>query len=553
MSAGDVFSDRPTTVPQYVAILRRRRWIIIALPILTALVAYLVSTTQSSVYQSTAEISFNRSAGTQTLNLTSVDPVQFLETQSKVAESPDLAQRVVDAAGVPGVTAGKFRGNSSATPDASGGDVLDLSASASNRADAVALANAYANEFTNYRTELWQASNNDGLRKANALLQSARAHGLKGTQAYETLLQQKFQLQYDNSVIASITKVLQPASSAAQTQPRPRRDAVIGALLGLLLGIGLAFLAEALDSRVRSEAEIGETLGLPLLGRVPAPPKKLQRANKLVMAEEPTGVNAEVFRKLRTSFEFLNLDQGARTIMVTSAGPREGKSTTAANLALALARAGRNVVLADLDLRRPTLHTYFGTGREPGLTDAAVGRADLEDVTRTMTLPALGNGFDTGALARAATEVLDSSRPTPAQVRAHSNGHVQAKGVLHFLPAGTMPAAADEFLERDGVNEVLEQLANEFDLVVLDTPPLLAVGDAQTLSAKVDAMLVVAGTGIHRRQLEELARQLRNCPAPILGYVLTGVSHSDSYSYGYGYDPHVYDTRSQADTSREPL
>jgi Mrp family chromosome partitioning ATPase len=119
------------------------------------------------------------------------------------------------------------------------------------------------------------------------------------------------------------------------------------------------------------------------------------------------------------------------------------------------------------------------------------------------------------------------------------------------LPAGSIPPAADEFLESQGVSSVLEELSDRFDLVLLDTPPLLAVGDVMTLSTKVDAIVVVTRLGIHRRQLEELARQLHSCRAPVLGFVLTGASHGDSYSYGYGYDQRVYEVPQETEQPSE--
>ena len=128
------------------------------------------------------------------------------------------------------------------------------------------------------------------------------------------------------------------------------------------------------------------------------------------------------------------------------------------------------------------------------------------------------------------------------------NGSAKADGVLHFLPCGTIPPAADEFLESPRVEAVLREVAADYDVVLVDAPPLLAVGDPQTLSAIVDGMIVVSQLGAHRRQLQELARQLPNYRADVLGFVLTGVTHSDSYTYGYGYDPHVYEARSK--TSR---
>jgi Mrp family chromosome partitioning ATPase len=128
-----------------------------------------------------------------------------------------------------------------------------------------------------------------------------------------------------------------------------------------------------------------------------------------------------------------------------------------------------------------------------------------------------------------------------------SNGRTEVECILNVLPAGSVPPAADEFLESERVSTVLKDLSERFDLVLIDAPPLLAVGDVMTLSAKVDAIVVVTRLGIHRRQLDELARQLQTCRAPVLGFVLTGASHGDSYSYGYGYDERVLDVPEEAE------
>src|SRR5207248_1374590 len=146
-----------------------------------------------------------------------------------------------------------------------------------------------------------------------------------------------------------------------------------------VLGIGLAFLWEALDTRVRSAEEIDERLKLPLLGRLPEPAKRLRMENRLAMVDEPTSAGAEAFRMLRTNVDFANLERGAKTIMVTSAVEGEGKSTTAANLAVAFARSGKRVVLIDLDLRRPFVDKFFTANGHPGVTQVALGMASLEE------------------------------------------------------------------------------------------------------------------------------------------------------------------------------
>jgi Mrp family chromosome partitioning ATPase len=252
------------------------------------------------------------------------------------------------------------------------------------------------------------------------------------------------------------------------------------------------------------------------------------------MLAEPQNVHAQTYRRLRTSLEFVNFERGARVIMLTSALPQEGKSTTVANLAVALARAGRNVALVDLDLRRPILHTFFKTGNDNGLTDVVVRRTTLSHALRSIALPG------TARLAQSSTNgagLLNSQT---------NNGHADVGYMLNVLPAGTLPPAADEFLENAGIGGVLEDLRSRFDVVLVDAPPLLVVGDVMALSTKVDGIVVVARLGIHQRQLEELTRQLHTCRAPVLGFILTGAPHGDSYSYGYGYDPRGYPA------SREP-
>lgn len=534
-SVGEGFGDRPATLAEYQAIFRRRKWIIVALPLIAAVTAYTLSARQAPQYQAKATVYMppaSVAAAITGVNPYSGDPVRLLTDQAKLASSQDLASQVVRRAGVSGVDAATFLATSSATPDPNA-DLLDLSVTSPHPDAAQRLVNTYADEFIKYKNEVDSANAERVLRNVQKTIDQLRAQHLTTLSTYDDALTTRGRIEAFLSTFSAT--VHDRAFGASKIRPRPKRDAILGGLLGLAVGIGLGFLAEALDRRVRSEQKIAETLGIPLLGRVPRPTRRLRKQNGLVMLAEPGSVHAQTFRRLRTSLEFVNFEHRARTIAVTSALPREGKSTTVANLAVALARAGRRVVLADLDLRRPFLHCFFKTGCDHGFTDVVVKRVNLDRAMRTIALPGAGS------LAAAKSS---NGRPPVAGVGAN-NGRTNVGSVLHLLTAGTIPPAADEFLESEGVSAALQDLSSEADIVLVDTPPLLAVGDVMTLSPNVDAIVVVTRLGIHRRQLEELARQLHSCRAPVLGFVLTGASHGDSYSYGYGYDARVYEAREE--------
>jgi capsular exopolysaccharide synthesis family protein len=219
------------------------------------------------------------------------------------------------------------------------------------------------------------------------------------------------------------------------------------------------------------------------------------------MIAEPRDPRAESFRMLATNLEFATLDGDVRSILVASSVEGEGKSTTAANLAVTMARAGRRVALVDLDLRRPYLHRFFGLGGRAGVTNVALGDAHLEEALAWVDLG-------------------------------------DALGDLHVLTTGPLPPDPGEFVGTHQLREILMRLREEFDAVVVDSPPLLHVGDAMRLSAHVDGVLIVTQLNlVRRRMLGELRQLLDAIPARKLGFVVTGAQREEStgYAYGYGY------------------
>ncbi len=524
-SGASVASTRATTLRDYLRVVRRRKWIILQAVILVPLVAVAFSLHQRSMYRASAEVLLPTQNVVTALNGVN-DPTVYqspdrrAQTQADLARVPAVARDALRRAGLKrSVT--DFLNHSSATAKTNA-DLLELAAEDHRPELARRLATAYAEAFSAYRAQLDIAPYANARRQANAELKAlAGAHNV-GSPAYQALVSKRAQLDTTMALLTKNAVPVKTADSATQVQPRPLRNGILGLVLGLVLGIALAFLREALDTRVRSSEEIEERLGLPLLARVPEPPRRLRKHDKLVMLAEPHGAQAETFRLLRTNLDFVRLANAPRTILVTSALAREGKSTTSANLAIALARAGRRVALVDLDLRRPAFDRLFDLNG-PGVTEIALRQAELEDVLVPLVFT---------APERNGTAPIAASN---GAANGNGHGHGIQRGELVVIGSGPLPPNPGEFAGSTAIARVLEELRRHFDMVVIDTPPALQVGDPMSLSAHVDAVLVVCRLDMLRRpMLTELRRTLDASPAEKLGFVLTGAENEDGYGYGYG-------------------
>ena len=375
MTAGG-HSGHAASLRDYLHVVRRRKWIILPAVLLVPAAAVAFSLHQQKLYQASAQVLLSTQnlaatlTGTQQTGITQ-DPIRIAQTQADVARVPTIAQRVLTAFPGAALTVDEFLGASSVST-ATNADILTFDVTNHDPLVARELVDAYAREYTIYRRQLDTAAISSALKKIDLRIKQLVKSGGGHSALYGSLVDRQETLTTLEALQTSNASVVETASSAAQIQPRPKRNGILGLALGIVLGIGLAFLWEALDTRVRNAQEIGERLGgLPLLARVPAPSKKLRAEHKLVMLAQPNGVQAETFRMLRTNLDFVTLDRHAHTLMVTSAVEQEGKSTTVANLGIALARAGQRVVLVDLDLRRPYGYVAYRVGNGP----------DAEDIT----------------------------------------------------------------------------------------------------------------------------------------------------------------------------
>jgi tyrosine-protein kinase len=524
-----------STLHDYLRVLRRRKWIVVPAVLIAPLVAILISLRQPIRYEASAQVLVNR----QNLpaNITGVnDPTQLdssrlLTTQAQFARLPMIARRTLKAAGITGGSASDLLGASRVTA-ADNSDFLTFTVSDPERSLAIRLATAYAHQYVAARREFETAQLRSANQSVHQKLQQLKEQGATDSRLYASLLDRADQLAAMEAVAAgSRQSLVRDATGAGEVGSHVVRNGVLALLLGLIAGVGLAFLRDALDQRSRSADEIGGHLDLRLLGRLPEPARSLRRQNQLAMLAEPESPYAEPFRMLRNSLDFVLARRPAahrseagerqgprlapqtfRRLMVTSAIEGEGKSTTVANLAVAFAVAGRKVTLVDLDFRRPSLHRFFGLHGRPGLTDVVLRSVPLTEALCHIRL-------DTGL------ETL-------------TRGNAPTTGRLDFLPLGALPPHGGDVALAVGLEQLLGQLASDADLVLIDAPPLLRVGDALALTSYVDGLLVV--TSLHTvrpTMLDELRRVLDDCPAEKLGFILTGADLEG----GYEYLTHPYD------------
>jgi capsular exopolysaccharide synthesis family protein len=288
--------------------------------------------------------------------------------------------------------------------------------------------------------------------------------------------------------------VIKPATApASPSSPNTKLNLILGLLTGLAVGIAAGILRARLDTRIRGEADLRNSTDAPILGGISFDPDATRKP--LLTQSGPQSPRAESFRQLRTNLQFANVAGSANTVLITSSVPGEGKSTTATNLAIAMAEAGQAVCLVDADLRRPMVHDYMGLEKSAGLTTALIGAAEVHDLLQPW-------GSDS----------------------------------LYILTSGQIPPNPSELLGSESMRLLIETLETSFDVVIIDAPPLLPVTDAAVLSQHVGGVLLVVGSQkLSQHDLEKSLNALKMVGAKLLGVVLNRVPAKGPDAYAYSY------------------
>jgi non-specific protein-tyrosine kinase len=518
---------------EFVSVVLRRLWLILLAIALVGGMTYVLSVRSTPIYSASATLHIDYGADPRT------DPYDSLVTSERSAKtyvemmkSPEVLQEVIASLGLPFST--KQLQDALNVQQIRDTQLVQVSVEDSHPGRAAATANAVADTLiqriaTSERAR-YEGAQADLDGQIAALEQSIEDTQVAITslgdpmdpqnvnmpdfvRAEQTRLQA--QLARDQTLYVILLKSaedLRLASaryednisvfSAAQTptspvKPRTLLNTALGLISGAVLGVSTAFLLEYLDDTIKTQEEVSGVLDLATLGNVTRIPGIKGLRDGLISLSKPRSPLVEAYRALRTNVQFSLVANPAATMLVTSANPKEGKTTTLANLGVVMAQAGKRVILADTDLRRPTLHEFFQVPREPGLTDL----------------------------------LLDEGASVERYLR-----RTEVEG-LSLLPSGALPPNPSELLSSPRTGEIMEQMKHLADVVLLDSPPVLAVTDATVLSTKVGGVILVIDAGTTRTDSALAAKEaLSQVGGRILGAVLNRQkSGRGGYHYYYYY------------------
>lgn len=507
---------RHASFQDYVRLLREQRWLIAIITVVCAAVVLVLSELETPTYQAQASLVFQDESTALDLVGTPASPAsssdQLAALGAQIAAGPSVLGRVKTILHSP-LTIAQLTNKVAATAEPAS-DLVVVSASNHSKARAQALANAVANA-----TVAEEVANLDAKIGPSIADLRQKMRALGNSPSDQVTRNDYFDEILHLQTLGSVAQPAQVSSYAllptSPVSPKPIRNTAIGLLVGLMLGLIVAFIRDALNRRLRGVERIHEELEMPMLGAVPR--ALLGTAGPGLATGErkhlPTVADLECFRIMRANFEFLSDASRARTALVTSAMPGEGKSTVAAWLALTTAISGQRTLLLECDLRRPSLAERLGLAAEPGLTEFLNGHVDLSELPQTVEI----------------SRVFSSNGDLSAR-----NGQLVDPGSLSCIVAGKLGSQAGELLRLRTFVKALESLSEEYDFVVLDSAPLLPVADTIPLLSLVDSVLLCVRddqtTQAQARRGSELIARVEHVRS---GLVATGIDPSANDEYGY--------------------
>jgi capsular exopolysaccharide synthesis family protein len=438
----------------YLRILRRRWRIVVSCLAVTLGAAAAITAGMTPQYQSTSQVFVStRSDTSSDAYQGGLFSTQRVGSYAALVRGKELAQRVIDAERLdltPSELSAKVR--ASAVPDAV---LLNISVTDPDPAAAQQLTQTYSEQLAELVSEL------------------------------ETPPGQK-------TPVLKATIVDSANLPTGAVSPQPVRNLALAAVLGLFLGLGIAVLREILDTTVKTPEDVAQTAGASIMARIAYDPDTSKRP--LLSSLDSHEPRVEAFRVLRTNLQFVDIDTKNKSFVVTSSVPGEGKSTTAVNIAIAMAQTGNSILLIDGDLRRHRVATMLDLEGAVGVTTVLLGKIEVADA-----------------------------------IQRHETG-------VDVLTSGPIPPNPAELLQSHAMHELLEKLGGTYDTIVIDAPPLLPVTDAALLAAQTDGALMVVRHGrTTRDQLHGAHERLAGVGASTLGVVFNMVPKKRGGTYGYGY------------------
>lgn len=525
----------------YLNVIYARKWVIIGTVLLVLLGTLVVSLLQEPVYESSvlilAEVNeAGESASDSVLALALKDPKTYFETQAEIIGTRAMATAVRDRLEYQYEEAEYAReeGENVFIPEAvpsveqlmasvrvaraGNTTTFHISATGTDPYLARDVAQAYADEYildrqlssikqiSDARKEVWNSINeletqimglSDEIRQYNkdSIPPELEAEAAQAVSLWGTYYEKYMTLRIAEALEQRGLEVIEVAEAGGQVSPRTLRNLVLALFVGLLLGLGLAFLADYLDATLKTREEVERYYQAPIIGEI-ARVSGIGAGDEeqgILYFSKPTSPSAEGFRNLRTNLQFLNMDGKTSLLMVTSASPEEGKTSVAVNLGAALSETGKRVMVVEADLRRPVIDRYLPGKPGKGLTDLLMGAATLEDAV------------------------------------------IELRGEnVRVITSGVIPPNPAELVSSEAMRDLLERLREAYDYVIVDAPPVLAVSDAIAMAPMMDGVVMVAGYGISNRDgARHTVELLSKVETRVLGVVINNVKPSGRYGYSY--------------------